>query len=156
MRGSGSARIPLLLVLGGVMGATAPVARAQPLGSNEEWQAPAEWRARFNPLAATPDVLKKGRSIFVQHCLLCHGEKGVGDGPLARMHTQRTGVAPRDLSSTHVQAEMTDGEILWKVTNGWRRQGRIIMPAFGEDRSQSDLWSVVVYIRSLNRQEAAK
>jgi mono/diheme cytochrome c family protein len=152
----GSVRIAFVLLAGVAALASAPGARAQPMGSLEEWQAPAEWRARFNPLGVTPDVLKKGRTIYVQNCLLCHGDKGMGDGPLARMHAQRTGIAPRDLSSTHVQAEMSDGEIFWKVTNGWRRQGRIIMPAFGEDRSQADLWSVVVYIRSLHRQEASK
>ena len=155
-RGAGL-RLSILIGIGTALAAVAGAhAQSLPAVLGDEWQAPAEHRARFNPLSPTPDTLRRGRSLYFQNCVLCHGDKGQGDGPLSRMHAQRTGQAPRDLSSTRVQSQMTDGEIFWKVTNGWRKQGKIIMPAFGEDHRDEDIWSLVLYIRSLNRQQASK
>jgi mono/diheme cytochrome c family protein len=92
----------------------------------QEWVAPAEERARANPVAATPEALQKGRFLYRKHCQKCHGEKGKGDGPSGRY-----GVKPaEDLTSPAKQAKLTDGEIFWKITD--------------EDR-----WRLVLFVRSL-------
>jgi mono/diheme cytochrome c family protein len=116
----------------------------------EEWVAPAEARAFTSPLNPTdPEHLKKGRSLFVRHCVTCHGDLGRGDGPSARLHAKRSGYQPRDLSRPEVQAGLTDGEIFWKVGAGWRPKGRIVMPGIGTEVTEEDRWRLVLYVRSL-------
>jgi mono/diheme cytochrome c family protein len=117
----------------------------------KDWVAPEDARDLSNPLGATPENLKRGRMLYLQHCQMCHGTQGRGDGPNARMHTRRSLRAPRDLSRPDVQAGLSDGEMFWKITNGWKHEGRIIMPALGEEVSPPDRWSLVLYVRSLRK-----
>jgi mono/diheme cytochrome c family protein len=118
--------------------------------SVEEWVAPPEARALQSPLSpSNPEHLKKGRALFVSHCVTCHGEHGRGDGPSARLHARRSGYTPRDLSRADLQAGLTDGEIFWKIGHGWRPKGRIVMPGIAGDVGEEDRWRLVLYVRSL-------
>jgi mono/diheme cytochrome c family protein len=118
--------------------------------SVDDWAAPAEARATTNALSATnPEHLRRGRSLFVMHCVTCHGDQGRGDGPSARLHAKRSGYAPRDLSRPDVQAGLTDGEMFWKIGMGWRPSGRIVMPGVRSEVSEEDRWRIVLYVRSL-------
>src|SRR4051812_2725560 len=45
------------------------------------WTLPEGAAAEKSPLSASPDVLKKGESLYKSNCLGCHGPKGLGDGP---------------------------------------------------------------------------
>jgi len=129
-------------------------ARAQTV---EEWLAPAAARSLTNALSATnPEHLKKGRGLFVKHCITCHGDQGRGDGPSARLHARRSGFAPRDLSRSDVQAGLTDGEMFWKIGNGWRPKGRVVMPGVGGEVSEEDRWRLVLYVRSLEQKAGSQ
>jgi mono/diheme cytochrome c family protein len=125
--------------------------------SVEEWVAPPEARGVINALSATnPEHIKKGRTLFVKHCVTCHGERGRGDGPSARLHARRSGYAPRDLSRADVQAGLTDGELFWKIGQGWRPKGRVVMPGIGDEVSEEDRWRIVIYVRSLAQKAGAR
>ncbi|MEK7371645.1 MAG: c-type cytochrome, partial [candidate division NC10 bacterium] len=39
--------------------------------------------AQAAPPPDTPENLAKGKAIYVKRCLVCHGEKGDGKGPVA-------------------------------------------------------------------------
>jgi mono/diheme cytochrome c family protein len=118
--------------------------------SLDEWVVPAAARGIVNALSpGNPEHVRRGRSLFVKHCVTCHGEQGRGDGPSARLHARRSGYAPRDLSRPEVQAGLTDGEMFWKIGAGWRPGGRIVMPGVGSELSEEDRWRLVVYVRSL-------
>ena len=130
----------------------APIAAADeppPTSPDEVWLAPAEARTLPNPVPTSPDVLKRGRGLYSQHCVLCHGESGRGDGPAARTHARKA-KPPQDLTQSAVQRRLSDGEIFWKITNGHRRGDKIIMPSFeGDIPVPEDRWKLVHYIRSL-------
>jgi mono/diheme cytochrome c family protein len=147
------------------MGVTVPVgailmlcalAPAGGTQSVEEWEAPPAARALVSPLSHTnTEHVRKGRALFVKHCVTCHGDQGRGDGPSARLHARRSGYAPRDLSRPDVQAGLTDGEIFWKLGLGWRPGGRIVMPGVGDEVSPEDRWRLVLYVRSLSQKDGA-
>lgn len=138
-------RFVAVVVAVGAAGTVAGLAQ-----SVDEWVAPPAARGVVNTLSATnAEHLKKGRSLFVKHCVTCHGEQGRGDGPSARLHARRSGFAPRDLSKPEVQAGLTDGEMFWKIGAGWRPGGRIVMPGVGSEVSEEDRWRLVLYVRSL-------
>jgi mono/diheme cytochrome c family protein len=52
---------------------------------------------------------------------------------------------------------MTDGEILWKLTEGRMDGSHVVMPSFREDiASEEDRWKVVHYVRTLKGSAPAK
>jgi mono/diheme cytochrome c family protein len=87
------------------------------------------------------EMLKLGEKHFKNYCLVCHGEKGGGDGPVAGKFQ---GVKPPPLLSDKVRG-MKDGQIFHIITDGQGVMGTYInhMP-FSKDR-----WAVVAYVRKL-------
>jgi mono/diheme cytochrome c family protein len=126
--------------------AGAPLSGAPPGAPGDSWDPPPAERDRKSPVAATPAALAKGRALFQIHCTRCHGDKGRGDGSAAAA----LAAEPADLSDPVFQGLLTDGEILWKVTNGRRRGKEILMPAMAEKIPfEEDRWKLVAFVRSL-------
>lgn len=128
-----------------------PAPAQERTGATEtEWHAPAGERSRTSPVAATAQNLERGRHLYFEHCATCHGDKGKGDGPSARLHAKRTTRPPHDLTDPSVQATMADGEIFWKLTVGYRRDGKVIMPAYEALLpADDDRWRIVQFVRTL-------
>jgi mono/diheme cytochrome c family protein len=117
-----------------------------PSAPAEEWEAPAADKARANPVSASPEALAKGRALYQKHCAMCHGDKGKGDGPAAKFNA----ADPEDLTSPTLQKELTDGEILWKITTGRKEGEEVVMPAMLEKiPAETDRWKVVLFVRKL-------
>jgi mono/diheme cytochrome c family protein len=93
-----------------------------------------------NPLEPTTDVLRRGEQLYVQHCWVCHGPQGAGDGPVVD-----PGPFPFALPThaAHV-ARFTDGYLY-----GIIRVGRGLMPAYGDRMTHLDRWALVHYLRQL-------
>ena len=122
----------------------------KPAPKDTDWVAPAQEKAKAAPEPTTAEALARGRQLFQKHCATCHGEKGRGDGPLARLHTERTSRAPYDLTLPEVPSFLTDGEIFWKVTVGYRIGDKVIMPAFKlQVADDLDRWRIVQFVRTL-------
>ena len=140
-------RSPLALALAAAA-LGAPVA-----AHSKKWVAPAAARARVSPVAASLEAVAKGKELYAEHCESCHGPLGKGDGPDAKPGHE----APHDLSDPALQARLTDGEILWKVTEGRTDGGHVLMPGFAEDiPSEENRWKLVQFVRTLKGQGAAK
>lgn len=115
-----------------------------------EWTAPEGERARSSPVAVSAEGIDRGRQLYREHCATCHGETGKGDGPSSKLHAFRTSRPPHDLTDAGVQTMLADGEIFWKMTAGYRKDGRVIMPAYGKlVPSDEDRWRIVQYVRTL-------
>jgi mono/diheme cytochrome c family protein len=120
---------------------------------SKKWVAPDAAVARANPVPAGAEPVARGRALYTEHCESCHGPKGKGDGPDAKPGHD----APHDLSDPALQKRMTDGEILWKMTEGRTDDGHVLMPGFVEDiPSEEDRWKVVHYVRTLKGSAPAK
>ena len=137
-------------VLTVVAGSKTAAQGVKPQPQDTDWNAPAVEKAKKAPQPASPEGLERGHQLYLKHCGTCHGDKGRGDGPLARLHAQRTSRPPYDLTLPEVQTFLTDGEIFWKVSVGYRREGKVIMPAFKSQLpADEDRWRIVQFVRTL-------
>ncbi len=92
-----------------------------------------------NPIPPTEESLSRGRMIYQQHCQVCHGAQGRGDGPAAASLRP----PPADLAY-HVY-QHPDGQFF-----AWFTQGipGTAMPAYGATLSEEDRWHVLNYINT--------
>jgi len=128
----------VLVLFTGLVGMV--LANQQGEGGDSKWEAPADARSQKNPVPASPEVSAQAQTLYRNYCHVCHGPTGKGDGP----GSQLLKIPPADLSSPEKQAELTDGEIFWKVTVGRDR-----MPSFEKQLSDEERWALVHHVRSL-------
>ena len=81
----------------------------------------------------------QGKLIYETNCLICHGERGKGDGLIGA--TLRP--PPADLTGPKARAT-SDKDLLTVI-----RDGRAAMPAWKSRLKDQDIENVLAYIRSL-------
>ena len=104
-----------------------------------------EAKGLMNPIAATAESIKKGRTLFRIYCSACHGLAGKADSPVS----QKIGAI--DLTDEYVQKSLTEGWLWGTITFG-----SYVMPAYGvpsEQGGSNDLtveerWHVVNYVKT--------
>lgn len=99
-----------------------------------------------NPFKPTPARLAHGKDLFSTDCAPCHGETGVGDGPVAHLLQHK----PANLVSG-VSKNLPDGYIY-----GYIRNGGVWMPSYGDAMSSDERWDVVMYIRNFQAAASSK
>ncbi len=104
-----------------------------------KWVAPESAKKIKNAVPTSAKSIKKGKAIFKERCVICHGESAKGDGPGGKSLNPK----PANLTSSAVQSQ-TDGEIYWKISKG--RNGMI---KWGPILSTEDRWNLINYIRTL-------
>lgn len=107
------------------------------------WTIPAGAAQEANPVQASPELLEKGKKVYASKCQRCHGPAGKGDGPDADPDAP-----PDDLSDSARAARNPDGVMFYKIWNG-RKSPK--MPAFADELSKDDVWTVVHYAKSLRK-----
>jgi mono/diheme cytochrome c family protein len=90
-----------------------------------------------NPTPISAASLANGHKYFEINCAVCHGDKGMGDGPATKF-----GMPGINLTAD-VTKNRTDGYIF-----GMIRNGRGAMPTYNRIE-EMDRWDVVNYIRAL-------
>ena len=123
-------RIVLIALLSGCLcGAAAAQARK---GGNPE-------AAKIeNPVEKTPESIAAGRRVYVRMCDRCHGPAGKGDG-------STTGEQPSDMTDETWEFGASDGEMFSAIHDGTS----IDMDGYVGRLSDTDIWNVVNYVRSL-------
>lgn len=115
---------------------------AQEKPKGKEWKVPAADASKKSTVKAGDlAAISDGKAIWVKDCKSCHGVKGLGDGTKA----ENIDISCGDFSSKEVQS-LSDGELFYKTTTG-----RKPMPSFKEKLSDSEIWAVVAYIRTLKK-----
>lgn len=107
------------------------------------WTADESVAAVENPIDANRRSVARGRRLFVQRCVVCHGDEGAGDGPAS------PSISPQaaDLTAYEVQ-DQSDGALYWKIA-----EGRVAMPAWKAILHEDERWNLVNYIRSLKEMQ---
>lgn len=97
--------------------------------------------------AGNPD---RGMFIFSAYCATCHGEDGLGDGPMAPRLIRDFGIGPTNLASREFQQARTDATLAKAIREGSVAVHRsIYMPAWGVTLSERQIDDLVAFIREL-------
>ncbi len=110
------------------------------LNAQNSWSAPKDADTLVNPLSGK-EVVKAGKKLFKNQCVVCHGALGKGDGVAGMGLTPK----PSNLTSEKVQSQ-TDGALFWKITNG-----NAPMASYKDILSEEQRWQLVSYIRTLKK-----
>lgn len=110
-----------------------------PYAQNEADRAGAELK---NPLEPTPAVLAHGKFVFEHVCIACHGPKGAGDGTVTALFPK-----PPSLMTQKVR-DWPDGQLFHRPMRGQNS-----MPSHARQVDQNDAWSVVLWIREMEKSE---
>jgi len=98
-----------------------------------------------SPVAATPEVVERGRQRYTIYCQPCHDARGDGHGilfqrgkiPTASMHDPRIVGYP-------------DGQIYDVITNGLG-----LMPGYRWPVPPEDRWAIIAFVRELQARRTA-
>lgn len=99
-----------------------------------------------NPLPRTQPVLQEGRTVYNQHCAVCHGLLGTGTPSL----TSAYGAKPANLQGQTIR-DYPDGKIYHVIM-----VGKNVMPSYAADLTEEERWAVVHYVRVLQRAQNAR
>jgi mono/diheme cytochrome c family protein len=102
-----------------------------------------------NPLAATPEVIAAGKQSFDAYCAGCHGNRAQGAvkaGLDLSVIAEQGGKQPPDLTDAQWDHGSSDAEIFTVIKNG---VPPTMMAGWGGSLSDTEIWSVVHYLRSL-------
>src|SRR3954451_19503544 len=98
-----------------------------------------------DPLPVTEGNLLRGKRVFLQRCVGCHGRKGDGKGPGASfMAPSPADLTDKDDSSCGGDTAPVD--FYYRLLRGWPGTG---MENFGERLSVDDIWRVVLFVKTI-------
>ena len=98
--------------------------------------------ARFlqNPVVDNPGTIAAGRALYQANCAVCHGPKGLGDGPAAFTLNPR----PFNLQ-VHVP-QHAPGELFYWISEG---VAGTPMPAWKDKLNETERWEIIRYLQAL-------
>ena len=107
--------------------------------SQQAWKAPASADKVVNPLAGNTAAISEGKKIYESMCVICHGDKGKGNGAAGVSLSPR----PANFLAITVRHE-SDGAIFWKLS-----EGNPPMASYKGLLTETQRWQLVNYIRQL-------
>lgn len=95
----------------------------------------------IDPHDETMESKARGKEVYGQFCMPCHGENGEGDGPVVLKKFP----APPDLRSERVMG-FSKGRIFHVITRGFQN-----MPSHAAQVLEQDRWYVAQYIKEFQK-----
>lgn len=92
----------------------------------------------INPFPHTPEVVARGKWVFENVCITCHGPEAAGNGELTTLFPK-----PPSLMTQKVR-DWSDGRIFHVPM-----RGQASMPSQAKVVSQDEIWLAIHYIRDL-------
>ena len=98
-----------------------------------------------DPLPVTSDNLYRGKTIFLDRCVGCHGINGDGKGPAASFLSP----PPADFTDKDdacCGGDTGPGDFYYRILRGWPGTA---MENFGDRLSVNDIWRVVMFVKTI-------
>jgi mono/diheme cytochrome c family protein len=103
------------------------------------WMAPESAQQVVNPHPSTASSIEKGKAIYLQYCVTCHGADGAAHVP--------AGMAVKAANLLTATPTQSDGALHWKLLTG--RNAMLKISAYGI--SDEDGWHIINYLRTLTK-----
>jgi cytochrome c oxidase cbb3-type subunit 2/cytochrome c oxidase cbb3-type subunit I/II len=98
-----------------------------------------------NPLPVTESNLLRGKEIFQERCVGCHGLQGDGHGP-AEPFLSPTPLPFDDEDDQCCGGDTSPGDFYYRVLRGWPGTA---MENFGDRLTVNDIWRVVMFVKTI-------
>jgi cytochrome c oxidase cbb3-type subunit II len=98
-----------------------------------------------DPLPVTEGNLIRGKEVFLDRCVGCHGLKGDGKGPGAKFLSP----PPADFTDKDdacCGGDTGPGDFYYRILRGWPGTA---MENFGDRLSVNDIWRVVLFLKTI-------
>jgi mono/diheme cytochrome c family protein len=95
------------------------------------------------PDFGSADQVSQGRSLFLEHCAICHGENADGVG---QRHSSLSSEPP-NFNEPSWQHRRTAGHVFTIIHDG--KQGTS-MPAWVGKLSDDEIWAIAAFVKSLD------
>lgn len=92
---------------------------------------------------------KRGKELYDQRCVSCHGELGAGDGPVAAALPE--GQKPANLQSAKFKFATDDAKMVELIKKGGAALGLNPLMPMQPDLNDADIKSLVEYTHSLKK-----
>jgi cytochrome c oxidase cbb3-type subunit 2 len=105
-----------------------------------------------DPLPVTEANLSRGKTVFLQRCVGCHGLAGDGKGPAAKFMSP----PPADFTDKDdacCGGDTGPGDFYYRILRGWPGTA---MENFGERLSVDDIWRVVLFVKTIPNKTLAE
>jgi len=104
--------------------------------------------ARFaqNPTPDTQETIDAGRVVFQANCAICHGPRGLGDGPQAFL------LQPRPVNLQLHVPQHAPGELFYWISEGVVSTP---MPAWKDKLTETERWEIIRYLQALAAGQAS-
>ncbi|MBZ0094217.1 MAG: c-type cytochrome [Sulfuricella sp.] len=132
---------------------------AAPLAAAETKESPKKVAAMANMWGDTPTphfkptgkpvTAARGENVFVDHCAICHGLRGKGDGPRSAFFQPGVQYIPDLTLAAFLQGR--DQQLLESIRQGLRRfpEPAYVMPQFKYILSDEEIRSALAYVKTL-------
>jgi cytochrome c oxidase cbb3-type subunit II len=105
-----------------------------------------------DPLPVTEGNLMRGKKIFLERCVACHGLAGDGKGPGAKFMAP----APADFTDKDdacCGGDTGPGDFYYRILHGWPGTA---MENFGDRLSVDDIWRLSMFIKTIPNHTLAR
>jgi cbb3-type cytochrome oxidase cytochrome c subunit/mono/diheme cytochrome c family protein len=105
-----------------------------------------------DPLPVTEENLLRGKEVFLQRCVGCHGLNGDGKGPAASFMSP----PPAKFNSADdacCGGDTGPGDFYYRILHGWPGTA---MENFGDRLTVDDIWRVVLFVKTIPNGTLAK
>jgi cbb3-type cytochrome oxidase cytochrome c subunit/mono/diheme cytochrome c family protein len=98
-----------------------------------------------DPLPVTEQNLIRGKEVFLDRCVGCHGLAGDGQGPGAKFLSP-TPADFTDADDACCGGDTGPGDFYYRILRGWPGTA---MENFGDRLSVDDIWRVVMFVKTI-------
>jgi mono/diheme cytochrome c family protein len=105
-------------------------------------QIPGNYSGLTNPIPADDESIARGEEQYTNLCATCHGDGGLGDGPLGE------NLDPAPSNVAHTSQMMDDAYLFWRISEGGTKFGTS-MPGWADILDEQTRWDLVNYMRAL-------